>query len=482
MCIRDSTQEDYSTLVINEIHYNATEETQDFLEIVNTGSTAVELQAVKIGGVGYTFEQSYSLPAGGYLVLAKDAAAFNTAYGVSAFDMYSGNLSNGGESLEIEDPLGYIVDEVEYDDKLPWDTIPDLGEYSLALIDFNSDNSLAASWKIQNQFVTPGAVNTFTQPVGDADGDGVLDDVDQCPGFDDNLIGTACDDGDDCTTGETYDANCGCSGGTVQDADNDGICDTQDACPNFDDNLIGTACDDGDACTTGETYDANCGCSGGTTSDSDNDGVCDAQDACPNFDDSLIGTACDDGDACTTGETYDANCGCSGGTASPDSDNDGICDTQDACPNDPNNNCDVTYCTAKVTSSNHEFIANVKLNQIDNSSIGNYGFESFNTISTTLQKGVAHNITLTPGFRNNIPYNEHWAVWIDLNQDGDFDDAGEELLSDNSTGAVNSTITIPANAINGSTVMRIGMRWGVAPESCGGYPFGEMEDYTIIIE
>ena len=168
--------------------------------------------------------------------------------------------------------------------------------------------------------------------VDDEDNDGVCDEDDQCPNFDDNLIGTACDDGDSCTTGETYDANCGCTGGTSADSDEDGVCDALDQCPNFDDSLIGTACDDGDDCTVGETYDTDCGCSGGTSSDIDNDGVCDVLDQCPDFDDSLIGSACDDGDDCTIGETYDANCGCSGGT-SADSDNDGVCDEDDQCPN-----------------------------------------------------------------------------------------------------------------------------------------------------
>lgn len=48
------------------------------------------------------------------------------------------------------------------------------------------------------------------------------------------LTGQACDDGDDCTTGDTYDGNCDCAG-TFQDADSDGVCDNEDECPGFDD-------------------------------------------------------------------------------------------------------------------------------------------------------------------------------------------------------------------------------------------------------
>ncbi len=198
----------------------------------------------------------------------------------------------------------------------------------------------------------------------DIDGDGTPDACDTC---DDNLIGLACDDGDACTTGETYDANCNCGGGTLVDSDGDGVCDNDDICPNGNDNadidgdgtpdacdtcdgnLIGMACDDGNPCTFGETYDANCNCGGGTLEDADGDGVCDNDDICPNgddnididgdgtpdacdtCDDNLIGLACDDGDACTTGETYDANCNCGGGTL-VDSDGDGVCDADDQCP------------------------------------------------------------------------------------------------------------------------------------------------------
>ena len=178
----------------------------------------------------------------------------------------------------------------------------------------------------------------------DIDGDNIPDACDTCDG---NLIGLSCDDGDACTTGDVYDANCNCAG-TVADADNDGVCDaddicangddaldvdgdgTPDACDNCDDNLVGTSCDDGDACTTGDAYDANCNCVG-TLADADNDGVCDADDMCPNFDDTLNGTSCDDGDACTTNDTYVA-CNCVG--TFTDSDNDGVCDEDDICVGD----------------------------------------------------------------------------------------------------------------------------------------------------
>jgi len=57
--------------------------------------------------------------------------------------------------------------------------------------------------------VSPYQVNTFS----DTDGDSVVDCLDQCADFDDSLLGSSCNDGDPCTTGEIYDSNCACSAG-----------------------------------------------------------------------------------------------------------------------------------------------------------------------------------------------------------------------------------------------------------------------------
>jgi len=52
-----------------------------------------------------------------------------------------------------------IIDTLRYNDKAPWDPIPDDGLYSLALIDASSNNALALNWAAQNVFVTPKAEN-----------------------------------------------------------------------------------------------------------------------------------------------------------------------------------------------------------------------------------------------------------------------------------------------------------------------------------
>jgi hypothetical protein len=137
--------------------------------------------------------------------------------------VYTGNATDANGDLYVPDPLNLM----SYSVKSCRDIFtPD----QVARMDYYYNNVRAS------QFNCSSIVNLCC-PEGDSDGDGVCDNDDQCPGLNDNLIGTACDDGVDCTTGETYDSNCNCSGGTSADSDFDGVCDALDQCPGFDDTV-----------------------------------------------------------------------------------------------------------------------------------------------------------------------------------------------------------------------------------------------------
>jgi hypothetical protein len=78
------------------------------------------------------------------------------------------------------------------------------------------------------------------------------------------------------------------------------------------------------------------------------------------------------------------------------------------------------------------------------------------------------------------------GIWIDLNHDGDFNDAGEEVhmspvFQYGPNVIRNGTITLPCNAIPGLTRMRVVMNeTSTSPiTACGAYTFGETEDYLI---
>jgi hypothetical protein len=73
------------------------------------------------------------------------------------------------------------------------------------------------------------AFTTAADGCPDADQDGICDADDQCPGTDDNIIGTPCNDFDNCTQNDVYTSDCACTG-TLIDNNNNGICDLDELC------------------------------------------------------------------------------------------------------------------------------------------------------------------------------------------------------------------------------------------------------------
>lgn len=85
-------------------------------------------------------------------------------------------------------------------------------------------------------------------------------------------------------------------------------------------------------------------------------------------------------------------------------------------------------------------------------------------------------------------FNNGCAIWIDFNQDGDFDDAGEKVFVENATTisprTITGNLTIPVTAKPGITGMRIIVaegQSGAGLTPCMTYGFGETEDYLINI-
>jgi hypothetical protein len=140
----------------------------------------------------------------------------------------------------------------------------------------------------------------------------------------------------------------------------------------------------------------------------------------------------------------------------------------------------ITYCTSKGNSVTDEYISRVQIGTINNASTGNGGYGDFTSLSTDLNKGAAATITITPTW-SGTKYNEGYAVWIDYNKDGDFTDAGEQVWTKaaSQTTPVTGTFTVPSTASNGTTRMRVSMKYNAIPTACETFSYGEVEDYTV---
>jgi len=139
------------------------------------------------------------------------------------------------------------------------------------------------------------------------------------------------------------------------------------------------------------------------------------------------------------------------------------------------------YCGSQGNNVSDEFIQRVQFNTIDNNSGSNGGYADFTSISTTVSKGTAYTITVTPTWTGTI-YNEGYSVWIDYDQDEVFE-AGEQVFTagPNQNTSVSGSITIPSSATDGATRMRVSMKYNAIPTACETFTYGEVEDYTINI-
>ncbi len=142
----------------------------------------------------------------------------------------------------------------------------------------------------------------------------------------------------------------------------------------------------------------------------------------------------------------------------------------------------ITYCVSQGNSIADEKIGRVQFGAINNSAAGTSGYSNFTSLSTTVNRGNAYSITITPSWTSSV-YSEGYAVFIDYNGDGDFADAGETVwsLAATTTSPVSGTFTIPQTAALGATRMRVSMKYNGIPTSCEAFSYGEVEDYTVKI-
>ena len=146
---------------------------------------------------------------------------------------------------------------------------------------------------------------------------------------------------------------------------------------------------------------------------------------------------------------------------------------------------DSIYCRSSGSTAS-EWIDSFSIANFKSFSGKNGGYAKFDTTISVLQPGKTYPVSLKPGFSGSS-FAEGARVWIDLNQDGDFDDVGEQLVEfPRFTSTVSGTLTIPTTAVNGVTRLRVGMKYigfsGTPPTTCEAFSGGEVEDYCIQID
>jgi hypothetical protein len=143
-----------------------------------------------------------------------------------------------------------------------------------------------------------------------------------------------------------------------------------------------------------------------------------------------------------------------------------------------------TYCSSMATDPQEDdWIESFQLDTLINISGPNDGYKNFSDLSIPLKAGETYSFRLEPGFAT-LSFSEYWRIWIDYNQDGDFSDSLELAYDGFMTTdtAVTGQLTVPADLFSGPTRLRVSMQFLFAPEPCGNFQFGEVEDYCVEID
>jgi hypothetical protein len=217
------------SLRVSEVHYHPADPSPseiaagftdaddfEFLELVNRGSTTIDLRSVTLDrfvingeeeGVQFAFADGAitQLAPGNRLVVVENLDAFRLRYGnaVPVAGEWSGGLRNSSEQITLS-AFGSIIQQFTYSDA--WHPTTDGEGPSLEIVDIQQSDAnlwnLAAGW--QPSAVAGGSPGTGSTPrvPGDSNGDGRFDSSDlvqvfQRGQYEDNVLGNSTwEDGD----------------------------------------------------------------------------------------------------------------------------------------------------------------------------------------------------------------------------------------------------------------------------------------------
>jgi hypothetical protein len=160
-------------IVITEIYYNPIQGgAYEFVELYNRSGSAVTLMSDaktetspgvfitesipwRLEGTGYEFPANTTIPAGGFLIVAKDPT-LSVYSGLLKVGPYTGGLDNGGEQIEIQIPgdqeygqarYWIPIEKIDYDDTAPWPASADGGGHSLYRVNVNTYGRDYSNWQ-----------------------------------------------------------------------------------------------------------------------------------------------------------------------------------------------------------------------------------------------------------------------------------------------------------------------------------------------
>jgi hypothetical protein len=151
-------------VVIHEIQYHPADANTggEWIELFNRSESPVDLSGWSFTrGIQFVFPGGTVIPAGGYLVVARDADAVERRYGIDGvLGPWEGALRNDAETLLLRDALGNPADRVRYADEGSWPENTDGLGPSVELVHPTFENRYGAAWRASSGEGSPGAPNS----------------------------------------------------------------------------------------------------------------------------------------------------------------------------------------------------------------------------------------------------------------------------------------------------------------------------------
>jgi hypothetical protein len=141
-------------LVITEIMYYPEEEEGEYVEVFNSSGSYFDMRGWRLDGASITFNGGAIIGPGEHKVIVENRTAYQYAYGnvELALGDYDGDLDNEGESIRLQMPLGsntwFTIDEVIYDDQVPWPFGANGQGQALQVLDVSVDNNRPGNWGV----------------------------------------------------------------------------------------------------------------------------------------------------------------------------------------------------------------------------------------------------------------------------------------------------------------------------------------------
>jgi len=149
--------QNFTDLLLTEMMYhppgttNLSGDEFEFVELKNVTSKNLELSGLQFtNGISYTFPVGSFVAPGHFVVLVSNPAAFTNRYPAVPFDgVFTGKLSNSGETLTLVHPDGVPILSVAYGTRSPWPSTPDGTGFSLvpANPNLNPDPANPVNWR-----------------------------------------------------------------------------------------------------------------------------------------------------------------------------------------------------------------------------------------------------------------------------------------------------------------------------------------------